>query len=115
MIYRRVALTAILLAALASAYGTSQISEGTTAPIDATTPLVTTAPRSAPAAPLPLGESTLEAVEFFYELPEVVARAVLAKTSDSNTWDPNVSFWMNRLERKIGTAPMIYQIYTGAD
>ena len=90
------------------------VATATQRPVSAPTPVPTTISTPAPAAPLPLGESTLEAVDFFYEHPEVVARAALAKMSDSNTWDPTVSFWVNRFERRITLAPAIYQLYTWA-
>jgi len=53
-------------------------------------------------------------VGFFYELPEVVARAVLAKGYDTTPNDPRLNVWMNQFEWRITASPMIYQMYTWA-
>lgn len=138
MVYKRLALIAALLAALGAACGGAPATESATPPAKsaarqtptaiptapATSPTPTqvatatqrpvSVPTPAPAAPLPLGESTVEAVDSFYDLPEVVARAALAKGFGTTPSDPRLNTWMGRLEWRIAASPMIYQMYTWA-
>ena len=64
--------------------------------------------------PLPLGESTLGEVEFFYRDPQTVARAVLGKMLDQGSASPSVSYWLGKMPWWVA-APMIYQMYAWAN
>ncbi|MCY4438126.1 MAG: hypothetical protein OXE05_12430, partial [Chloroflexi bacterium] len=76
------------------------------------TPVPTTMSTPAPLEPLPLGESTLEVVEFYFEHPEVVAIASIAKMMGVHASHPAVINWTERLAPRIGNSRTIYLIYT---
>ncbi|MCY4437729.1 MAG: hypothetical protein OXE05_10395, partial [Chloroflexi bacterium] len=121
MVYKRLALIATLLVALATACGSSQEGEsptpssGTTTirtPTTAPTPRLTTSPTPASVVALPLGDSSKEEAEFYLRDPETVARAYLAKRMRVHASDPAVILWTQRLAPRIGNSRTIYLIYT---
>lgn len=64
--------------------------------------------------PLPLGESTLGEVEFFFRDPRTVASAVLGKMLDESSTGPSVRYWLGAMPWWVA-APMIYQMYAWAN